>query len=90
MNKVSLHLEREGQVLAHLGWYSNLDNAKEQANSIGFLHEGCEVIAYQGKKVWLLTDDWEDITEDEDENQPDWQQEWEDFGEVYDDEPNHI
>ena len=30
--------------------------------------------------MWLLTDDWEDISEDN-EKQPDWQQEWEDFGE---------
>jgi hypothetical protein len=39
--------------------------------------------------MWLLTNDWEDISEDND-RQPDWQQEWEDFGEVYDDEPNYI
>jgi hypothetical protein len=50
---------------------------------------GCEVIAYQGEKMWLLTNEWEDISEDNDK-QPDWQQEWEDFGEVYDDEPNYI
>ena len=26
----------------------------------------------------------------DDDGQPDWAQEWEDFGEVYDDEPNYI
>lgn len=90
MNKISLQLEREGQVLAHLGYYSNLDDAKEQAESIGFLHEGCEVVAYDSNNnVWLLTDDWEDITENFD-GQPTWEQEWADFGEVYNDDPNYI
>lgn len=90
MNKISLHIEKEGQILADLGWYSTLADAKEQAESIGVLYEGCEVIACQGDKTFLLTDDWEDITEYEDEGQPTWEQEWEDFGEVYSDEYNGI
>jgi hypothetical protein len=32
----------------------------------------------------------EDYDEDEHDGQPDEAQEWEDFGEVYDDEPNYI
>ena len=87
--KISVCLEKEGTFLSHLGFYQNLEDAKEQAESIGMLTEGCEVIAYQGEKMWLLTNEWEDISEDN-EKQPDWQQEWEDFGEVYDDEPNYI
>ena len=33
-----------------------------------------------------------ELSEDktEDDGQPSWEQEWEDFGEVYDDEPTHI
>ena len=31
-----------------------------------------------------------DFRFDADDGQPDWAQEWEDFGEVYDDEPNYI
>lgn len=31
-----------------------------------------------------------DEDELEDDGQPSWEQEWEDFGEVYDDEPAHI
>jgi len=90
MNKISLHIEREGQILADLGWYNTLADAKEQADSIGVLYEGCEVVAYDiNNNVWLLTDDWEDITENFD-GQPTWEQEWEDFGEVYSDEYNSI
>ena len=89
-NKVSLHLEKEGQLLSHLGYYNNLDDAKAQADSIGLLHEGCEVIAECEGRTYLLTDDWEELTDEYEENQPDWEQEWEDFGEVYDDEPNYI
>ena len=90
MAKLSLCLEREGQEIAHLGWYNSLDDAKEEAEALGMITEGCEIIAYQGEKVWLLTSDWENITEDEYDGQPTWEQEWEDFGEVYDDEPNYI
>jgi len=89
-NKVSLHLEKEGQLLSHLGYYNNLDDAKEQADSIGLLHEGCEVIAECEGRAYLLTDDWEELTDEYEENQPTWEQEWEDFGEVYDDDPNYI
>ena len=90
MAKLSLCLEREGQEIAHLGWYNSLDDAKEEAEALGMITEGCEIIAYQGEKVWLLTSDWEDITENQDEGQPTWEQEWEDFGEVYSDEYNSI
>ena len=31
-----------------------------------------------------------DEDELEDDGQPNWEQEWEDFGEVYDDEPTYI
>jgi len=31
-----------------------------------------------------------DHLDDYDEGQPTWEQEWQDFGEVYDDEPNYI
>ena len=90
MDKISLCIEREGTLLSHLGFYKSLDDAKEEAESLGMITEGCEVIAYQGEKMWLLTSDWEDISTDQDEKQPDWQQEWEDFGEVYDDDPERI
>ena len=85
---VKLQIEREGEVLADLGVYQTLDDAKKAALNLEFLYEGCEAIAYQGEKIWLLTDDWKEITFDE--GQPDWQQEWEDFGETYDDEPNYL
>lgn len=31
-----------------------------------------------------------DVPEPDDEGQPSWEQEWQDFGEVYDDEPTYI
>jgi len=42
-------------------------------------------------KVALIANRVQTIMEERDyEKQPDWQQEWEDFGEVYDDEPNYL
>ena len=42
-------------------------------------------------KVALIANRVQTIMEErDDEKQPDWQQEWEDFGEVYDDEPNYL
>ena len=89
-NKVMLHLEREGDMLAYLGVYETLEDAKKAALSVEMMYEGCEVIAFLHDKTYMLVDDWEDITEDDNEGQPDWEQEWEDFGETYDDEPNYI
>jgi len=42
------------------------------------------------RKVSLIANRVQTIMEKEDEGQPDWEQEWEDFGEVYDDEPNYL
>lgn len=45
------------------------------------------------RQAQLLNRALDEIDEREqwqDEGQPDWAQEWEDFGEVYDDEPNYI
>jgi len=41
-------------------------------------------------KVALIANRVQTLMEERDEGQPDWQQEWEDFGEVYDDEPNYL
>jgi len=41
-------------------------------------------------KLALIANRVQTIMEEQDEGQPDWQQEWEDFGEVYDDEPNYL
>ena len=44
-------------------------------------------------KTGITPSEWEEnfgTSEEEDDGQPSWEQEWEDFGEVYDDEPNTI
>jgi hypothetical protein len=44
----------------------------------------CNECGFEGREGCTLQE------VEDDDGQPDWAQEWEDFGEVYDDEPNYI
>ena len=50
--------------------------------------DDCQWLANETDGEWLICDECADVMADD--GQPDWAQEWEDFGEVYDDEPDYI
>ena len=62
----------------------------------------CVACKQETKNAWVaIENDWvggivcvdcahSDYLPPEDDGQPSWEQEWQDFGEVYDDEPNTI
>lgn len=50
--------------------------------------DDCQWLAVETEGEFLCCDECaHDLADD---GQPDWAQEWEDFGEVYDDEPDYI
>ena len=65
------------------------EHAQSMYNVI--MHENDDVYCAAISQIVIGTEPhWYEDEEDYDDGQPTWEQEWQDFGEVYDDEPNSI
>ena len=76
----------DGEILEKVKEYLQLDTE----------HDEKEIRLYAEQLLFWIKQWTEDAESDlinrheESDGQPDWEQEWEDFGEVYDDEPNTL
>jgi len=82
-------IDNKPTLVDHWQVSENYEDALSMYNAI--THENDDVYCASVSDIVNGTEPhWYDPDFTEDEGQPTWEQEWQDFGEVYDDEPNSI